>query len=196
MADFFFLLEMGFFHVLSIEGIDHMLYVMLLTFSLPFTEWKKLIWIMTGFTAGHTISLFYGVLNVLPISIPFLEFLVALSILVTSVIAYRLNQLPNNRKFIPQLVLAGFFGLIHGAAFGNSLIELLSDGSFPIIEVLGFNFGIELAQVLIFLLTIGILFFVKKRFQSFHELFVKSTILLIGIYAVYLSIDRLILAFS
>ncbi|WP_262490234.1 HupE/UreJ family protein [Hymenobacter coccineus] len=45
--------------------------------------------------------------------------------------------------------LAAAFGLIHGLGFSNYLRELLGQQSRPVLELLAFNVGVELGQVLI-----------------------------------------------
>ncbi len=59
MYDLIFYLELGLFHVLDWNAIDHMLFLSALTIVYSFKDFKNVFWIVTSFTLGHTLSLFF-----------------------------------------------------------------------------------------------------------------------------------------
>ncbi|GAK88586.1 hypothetical protein JCM19297_3099 [Nonlabens ulvanivorans] len=57
MDDFLRNVIFGFEHVLDWRAYDHILFIMLLAVPYLFKSWRKLLWLVTAFTVGHTISL-------------------------------------------------------------------------------------------------------------------------------------------
>jgi hydrogenase/urease accessory protein HupE len=142
-------LVQGFEHILS--GADHLLF--LLTLVVPFRrQLRKLIWIVTAFTAGHSVTLIASAFGLAPSSLwfpPLVEALIALSIFymcVENVVC------PNPRTRWP---LAFGFGLVHGFGFSFALQNTLQfAGDHVLTSLLSFNVGIELGQLLVLLLVV------------------------------------------
>jgi hypothetical protein len=109
----------------------------------------------TGFTLAHALTLSAASFGILRPNTDVIAFLVALSIILTA--------LDNLRPFIaaPRSVVAAFFGLIHGFGFASVLSgsALSSGGLF--LALLGFNLGIELAQIALVLVTMPALFMLQ-----------------------------------
>ena len=109
----------------------------------------------TGFTAAHALTLTAASLQILRPRSDVIELLVALSIIVTAA--------DHIRPFLPapRAVVAAFFGLIYGFGFATVMGGLsLSSGTLAI-ALLGFNIGIELAQIGIFLVTMPALYMLR-----------------------------------
>ncbi|MEL6971497.1 MAG: HupE/UreJ family protein, partial [Bacteroidota bacterium] len=66
-----------------------------------------------------------------------------------------------------------FFGLIHGLGFSNFLSAMLFEGESIVVPLLGFNIGIEVAQLIIVLVVLAILSL------SDHLLKAKKTVRLV-----------------
>ena len=67
MDQFWFYFKLGLNHVLDINAYDHILFFIALTVPYTFSNWKKILWLVTMFTVGHTVSLIlatYGVVSV------------------------------------------------------------------------------------------------------------------------------------
>lgn len=138
-------------HLLA--GADHI--VFLLVLILPVVgghgdardRFLGVIAAVTGFTIAHALTLTAATTTILRPPSALIEVLIALSILVTAI--------DNVRPFIPgpRTALAAFFGTIHGFGFATALSALsLGAGGFAV-ALLGFNLGIEVAQIGIVLLT-------------------------------------------
>jgi hypothetical protein len=142
-------LVQGFLHIL--DGVDHLLFLLCLV--VPFRrEVKRLVWIVTAFTVGHSITLIGSAYGLAPSGLwfpPLVETLIALSILymaVENVIA------PNGRT---RAAIAGGFGLVHGFGFSFALTNTLQfAGDHVLTSLLAFNVGIELGQLLVLLVLI------------------------------------------
>jgi hypothetical protein len=137
-------LVQGFEHIL--DGADHLLF--LLTLVVPFRrQLRKLVWIVTAFTAGHSVTLIGSAFGLAPSGLwfpPLVETLIALSILymcIENVVR------PNPRTRWP---LAFGFGLVHGFGFSFALQNTLQfAGDHLLTSLLSFNVGIELGQLLV-----------------------------------------------
>lgn len=102
---------------------------------------------VTGFTVAHALTLAAAATELLRPPSALIEPLVALSILVTAI--------DNVWPFIPgpRAALAAFFGTIHGFGFATALSGLSLSGGGFVVALLGFNLGIEAAQVGVVLLA-------------------------------------------
>ena len=104
--------------------------------------------IITAFTIGHSITLLIGAFNLVQLPNQLIEILIAFSILISAIHAIY-PIFPNKETFV-----AAGFGLIHGLAFANTLIDLHLQTYQLAFSILGFNIGIELMQLLIMALII------------------------------------------
>ena len=94
MNDFSIWLSTGIEHIGSLSGYDHILFVVILTLAYPLNSWKKLLWLVTAFTLGHSISLGLSVFQIVKAPRLIIELLIALSILITAV--YQLIRITIN----------------------------------------------------------------------------------------------------
>ena len=161
-------LELGLEHIADLQGYDHILFVAMLCAVYTFKEWKQVLILVTAFTIGHSITLALATLKVIRVSTDWVEFLIPLTIFVTSVgniIAGGQGSTSARIKY----ALAMFFGLIHGLGFSNYLRSLLGSQKSIVLPLLAFNIGVELGQILIVLCVLSLtalmlyLFKVKQR---------------------------------
>src|SRR5439155_10167610 len=104
------------------------------------------------FTVGHSLTLGLAVTNVLALPSSLIEFLIPVTIVATgleNLIARERTKTVGARRYRP--VLAGVFGLVHGAGFPNYLRSLFVDHI--ALPLFGFNVGIELGQLCVLSLT-------------------------------------------
>lgn len=139
--------ELGFRHILDPGGLDHVLFVIALACGYRMGNWRALAVVVTAFTLGHSLTLFLAVTGALMISPEVIEPLIAASIVVAG--AHGIFVAPGSEKARWWLrpVLAGVFGLVHGAGFANYLRSMfVGDLAIPL---LGFNVGLEAGQLVI-----------------------------------------------
>jgi hypothetical protein len=160
--------RLGMHHIAT--GTDHLLFLLTLLLSAPLVarqgRWAGVrdlrgsLWqiaaVVTAFTLGHSITLAIAGLNLLSAPGQPIEVLIALSILVSA--AHALRPLFPRR----EAVVAAFFGLIHGVAFADTLARLAVGPWERVVDLLGFNLGIEAMQLLIVLATIPILLLLTR----------------------------------
>lgn len=144
------------------EGTDHLLFILVLLLVAPLLpapkKWggfggtkysvRRLLLIVTAFTAGHSLTLFAGAVGWLRLPSQPIETLIAFSIFISAVHAIR-PLFPGR-----ELYVATGFGLIHGLAFAGTLISLNLGGWYMALSILGFNTGIELMQLFVIAVTV------------------------------------------
>ena len=81
-------LKLGFWHVLDLDGLDHLYFIITLAIPYTFRQWKKLLWWVTLFTLGHTISLIGNFYADIPISSYWVELLIPITIALNSCLLY------------------------------------------------------------------------------------------------------------
>lgn len=139
------------------EGTDHLLFLLVLLLPAPLLvlqgRWagysgiRQCIWqiatVVTAFTAGHSVTLALGALDLVHVPSRPIEVLIAASILVSAFHALR-PVFPGR-----EAVIAGCFGLVHGLAFATTLAELGLGRWERVASILGFNLGIEVMQLIV-----------------------------------------------
>lgn len=167
MDEFLIYLELGFHHILDIEGYDHILFLLTLALPFVFSDWRKLATTVTAFTIGHSLTLFLVVADLLTVNSDWVEFLIPVTILLTGLYnllkVSSLFQVTSSNQSIQVLYVGALlFGLIHGMGFSNYLKSLLGSTGEIAKPLLAFNIGVELGQLLFlaflmpFLWAIGI----------------------------------------
>lgn len=160
MIDFGLFFQMGYEHIADLNGIDHILFVAALCIRYQFADWKKLLWLVTAFTLGHSITLALSVFNIVNYSVNWIEFLIPVTIVITAISNVFVKKFVYKAKFPLIYFFAAFFGLIHGLGFSNYLKSLLSKEGNIVPELLAFNLGLEAGQLVIVLaiLIISLIF--------------------------------------
>lgn len=167
MSDFWIYFKIGINHVLDIHGYDHILFLTALTVPYAFKDWKRILLLVSVFTAGHTLALFLSVFNVVTVQAKWVEFLIPITILVTAF--FNLFTAGKSSKqesitFIGAVTL--FFGIIHGLGFSNYFKAILpgkpTDKLAPLLE---FALGIEGAQIIVVISVLLLSFVVQTLFR-------------------------------
>ena len=166
MSLFELYLRLGFKHIIDINGYDHIVFILALCAAYNFTQFRKILILITAFTIGHSVTLALSTLKLVLIRADIIEFLIPVTILFTATSNLFVS---NKRKtqFIYSLTL--FFGLIHGLGFSNYLKELLGKESSIVTPLLAFNLGLEIGQILIVTIQLLILFLAINLFKMNHK---------------------------
>lgn len=158
MDQFIVYFETGFQHIADLKGIDHILFVIALCIRYQFSDWKKLLILITSFTIGHSITLALSVFNVVNYSVAWIEFLIPVTIVITALSNLFVTKFTFKSKFPLIYFFALFFGLIHGLGFSNYLKSMLGKDETIIGQLLAFNLGLEAGQIIIVLAILLISF--------------------------------------
>lgn len=132
-------LRIGFLHVLPL-GLDHILFVVGLFLLSP--RASPLLWQVSAFTLAHTITLALGATGTILVPSRPVETLIAASIAYVAV-----ENLFTARLHPWRPIMVFGFGLLHGLGFAGVLQEIGLPDRHLAVALLGFNLGVELAQV-------------------------------------------------
>ena len=160
MTDYSFL---GIEHIWG--GIDHLLFVFGLLLLVG--GGTRLLWTITAFTVGHSITLSLVTLGFFDYPVALVEFTIALSIFVLAVELTRKDR--NDILWRNPWWLAGGFGLLHGMGFAGALAETgLPQDNVPL-ALLFFNVGIEIGQIAFILVALAIWWFLRKPLGPWQQ---------------------------
>jgi len=167
-------LTLGFEHISDIKAYDHILFLVALCAIYRLSEWKKVLILVTAFTIGHSITLALAALNIISFSTKIVEFLIPVTILLTSLFNVwkreenTTKQTLFGKKINITYLLALFFGTIHGMGFSNFLRSTLMPGeeNSLISQLFAFNVGVELGQLLIVAIILGCAFLALNIFKA------------------------------
>jgi hypothetical protein len=146
----------GIRHIL--EGLDHVLFVLCLTLGAG--GLRRLLWAVTGFTLGHSVTLSAGFLGFVPAApwfVPAVETAIAASIILTGILA-----LTRPGKG-PGFLLTAGLGMLHGFGFAFVLGNVLGRQAPDLIQSLfAFNLGVEIGQLAIVVIVFAALTGLKR----------------------------------
>jgi hypothetical protein len=138
-------------------GFDHILFLLSLLLPavlvLHMRRWqgvsrfgtaaRDVLWVVTSFTAAHSITLSLAALGLVSLPSRLVESAIALSVVLAA--ANNLWPVVEHRRWL----VAFGFGLIHGFGFASVLAELGLPADALVLSLLGFNAGVEVGQMAI-----------------------------------------------
>ncbi len=181
MDNFIFFLREGLYHVLDWNAYDHILFLIALSVIYDFKNWKKMLWLISLFTLGHTLSLILAAYKIISVSSEWVEFLIPVTILITAVVnVFYAKNASKRTKTNINLFFALFFGLIHGLGFSSYFNILIGTSDSKLIPLLEFALGIEMAQIaiVIVILMVGFIFQTFFRFSKRDWILIISSIVI------------------
>ncbi len=132
-------------------GADHLLFLAgLLVIAGTF---RRAIVTATGFTIAHSLTLALVALDIIRVSVPAVEAVIALSIVFLGAEIARGDRTTLSRR--RPAIVASFFGLAHGAGFAAALSEIGLPATEKISALFFFNAGVEAGQIAIVLAVFG-----------------------------------------
>ncbi len=147
-------------HMLS--GYDHLAFVFGIIFFL--TKFKDIVKYITAFTAGHSITLIIATFNAIQINYFLIDAVIALS--VCYIAFHNLDGFNKhlNIKAPNMLTMIFSLGLIHGLGLSTRLQQLPLDADSLLLNIISFNVGIELGQIL----ALAIMLLLIRAFRKSH----------------------------
>ena len=172
-------LWIGATHMLS--GYDHLAFVFGIIFFL--TRFKDIVKYITAFTLGHSVTLIYATFNAIQVNYFLIDAVIALSV---CYIAFA--NLDGFKRYLDinppnLLVMITGLGLIHGLGLSTRLQQLPLSEDQLLMNIISFNVGIELGQILA--LTVMLLILAGWRKSESFKPFSKIsnyTLIFMGLY--------------
>jgi hypothetical protein len=158
MSDFNMYLGLGFEHIADLKGFDHILFIIALCAIYTFKDWKGILWMVTAFTVGHSITLALSTLDYISLSQDVVDKLIPFTILLTclSNIFLAKGEKQIERTAGIKYSIALVFGLIHGLAFSGLLKSVLAFEDSILLQLFAFNLGLELGQIVVVVATMSL----------------------------------------
>ena len=176
MTEFQAFLRLGFEHITDANAYDHILFIVALCAVYQLPDWRRILVLVTAFTAGHSITLALATLQWFSYRADVVEFLIPVTIFMTA-IANLFRKYPKPATKTPKptakparpqylrYVFAMGFGLIHGLGFSNYLQSLLGREGSIFQPLLAFNIGLELGQLLIVAVFVTLAYVFARLFN-------------------------------
>lgn len=150
-------LLLGIQHILT--GPDHLLF--LLGLLLIVRDRWMLLKTVSSFTLAHSLTLALATFNLIQLSTPLLNALIALSILFIAPEVIRAQRGGTSLTIRHPWVVAFLFGLLHGMGFATGLTSLGLEKGALLAALVLFNIGVEIGQ----LAFIVLVFALKRSFR-------------------------------
>ena len=182
MDEIWLYFSIGWEHIISINALDHILFVTALAAIYIFKDWKKVLILVTAFTIGHSLTLALSVYDIIRVNDKVVEFLIPVTILITGV--FNLFQ----KDFTPKSLqlnyfFALFFGLIHGMGFANSIRFMLANNESIGWPLFSFNVGLEAGQIVIVFIILSLSYLIinfLKLPRKIWVIFLSSIAILVS----------------
>lgn len=172
----------GFGHVIP-GGWDHALFM--LTLLLGAGTIRAALGRSLAFTLGHATTLALVWTGLVAAPGPWVEVAIAASIALAAIIAWK----PGQALMIPSLGVALAFGLLHGLGFAAAA-RMPADDAAVAFGLLGFNLGVETAQLLLLALAGSALAITARH--PWHETRVRRPLVILALLGgLWLVADRL-----
>ncbi|MBW5289913.1 MAG: putative membrane protein [Candidatus Ruthia sp. Apha_13_S6] len=176
--------SIGFDHVIPL-GWDHILFIIGMVLSSM--KWRRLLLLVSAFTLAHTLTLGLAMLGIVQISGRIIEPLIAFSIAYVAIE----NLLPN-QSIKRKSIIVFLFGLVHGLGFASMLKSFKMSSDNFLTTLISFNVGVELAQIVIVLGVVLLLFFIKSLNLDYKKIVIIPISIVISLIGIWWGIDRLI----
>lgn len=183
MERLYFYIQLGFDHVIDLNGLDHLYFIVALSLPFGFKESKKLIWWVTLFTLGHSLSLVGNYYLAYEFSSYWIELLIPITIAIS---CFPLLVAQPTKTGLFASILTLIFGLIHGLGFGR-YFALLVDPEYAEWSLCAFAMGVELAQIII-VMGVLLLNYIIASWTAFGRLWR----ILVGICILLLAVEMII----
>ncbi len=160
-----------------VTGYDHLLFLVGVIFFLY--RPKHVVEYVTLFAVGHSITLLFGVLADLQVNAYFIDAIIGLSIV------YKAFENIDGFKRVfgvePNTRIAVFvFGLFHGLGLATKLQEFELSSNGLVANILSFNVGVELGQILALSFIFIALSMWRTHSSYLRQAFVTNSVLMFG----------------
>jgi len=142
--------------------------------------WREVLWVVTSFTAAHSITLSLAALGWIALPSRLVESAIALSVVLAA--ANNLWPVVMHRRW----VVAFCFGLIHGFGFASVLAELGLPADALLLSLIGFNLGVEVGQLAIVGVFLPLAFALRNSRFYLRGVFVWGSLFIVLVAAIWL----------
>lgn len=186
-AAFIPMLYLGAKHMVT--GYDHILFVIGVVFYLE--RLKDVVLFATLFTLGHSLTLIVGTYFGFRVNAHLIDAVIGLSVIYKGL--DNLGWVQKAGIAIDARIAVLIFGLFHGLGLATRLLDLYPSPKDLLVNLSGFNLGVEIGQVFVLAVIVALLnsWRKKKSFMSFSKAS-NWTIVLLGTCLVFYQISEVL----
>lgn len=156
MNEFAVYAELGFRHIVAIHALDHIFFLVVLAAVYRWRDWRQAVVVISAFTVGHSVTLVLSAQGWLRLPSPLVEFLIPLTVVATGIENLAAPRHSTRRAHASiRPLLAGVFGLVHGAGFASYLQSMFVERI--ALPLFSFNIGIEAGQFVVLVMVFSLL---------------------------------------
>ena len=190
MNDLAFYFKEGWHHIISLNALDHQLFIVALSAIYILRDWRKVLVLITAFTIGHSLTLALSIYDVIRANEKWVEFLIPITIIITALFNFFVKDF-NTKNLQINYLFALFFGLIHGLGFANSIRFMLARNQKIGSGLLGFNLGLEAGQIVCVTIILLTAYLFINIFRLKRTWWLYSLSLVTIIWGVKFAIERI-----
>jgi hypothetical protein len=185
-----FYFQLGFTHIVDWAALDHILFLLVLCAAYSWQDWRRLGWLITAFTVGHCLTLLLAGADLIRISAYWVELLIPATIVLSALVNITGKQ---QEQPLLSYALALGFGLIHGLGFSNTFRAMLfpDEQDLLVQQLLGFNLGVELGQLLIVAIIITVTYLITQPLQFSAKIWQLILSVGAGLMGLWLILERI-----
>ena len=147
MGSFNNYLRLGYEHIVDLNGLDHVIFILALMAAFQPKHWLQIIIAVSLFTLGHSVTLSLAAFDLVEVDKKLIEFAIPVTIIVTAL--FNLTKAGQRDRPRAKYWIAAIFGMIHGLGFANYYNMLTLGETTYWSALLPFNLGVELGQLLV-----------------------------------------------
>ena len=157
-----------------VTGVDHLLFLVGVVFYLR--RLRDVIVLASLFTLGHSLTLMIGVLADVGANAALVDAVIGLSVVYKG-----FENLGGFGTHTPPATLVVFgFGLVHGLGLATKVRDLSLSDDGLIVNLLSFNVGVEVGQILALSLIVGVLFWLSPDARQSRPATAMNVLLMVA----------------
>jgi hypothetical protein len=143
------------------------MFLIALAVPFSFSDWKRILLLVTIFTLGHTTALFLSVFGIMSVKVNVVELLIPITILITAFYnLFTAGKTSKNGSVNLVFIITLFFGIIHGLGFSNYFKTILGgSAASKLLPMAEFALGIEAAQITVVIVVLILSYIVQTVFR-------------------------------
>ncbi|MEP3225456.1 MAG: HupE/UreJ family protein [Parasphingorhabdus sp.] len=169
-------------------GWDHLLFLLGLLLLTPI---RQLLWVVTAFTLGHSITLAITAFGYLALPSEPVELLIALSIFFLAIEVVRKWSGKTSITIRQPWLVALAFGLLHGLGFAGALADIGLPKDQELWALLLFNLGVELGQLLFVALLLLVMWLASRSGLEQRKWLEWPAVYAVGILGAFFTLTRI-----
>ena len=163
MSDFWIYFTIGLKHLWNIHAYIDVLFLLALTVPYEYKAWKRILILVSLFTAGHTLALMLSVFNVITIKVNLVAIIIPIIILIVALYNIITSGKSSKKDRITFIaIVTSLFGIIHGLGFSNYFNTIASgkptDKLLPLFET---ALGFVISQIIVVILSLLLAYVVQ-----------------------------------